>query len=337
LRKYKTDLAAGVRKFDRAVLARLRFAYDDLSATHQALKQTDFDLIVEKIQFFSPGITVKLVNGDTDEGVAVNSPYNLFVGGNKLGRGVTIKNLLVSYYGRNPKKPQADTVLQHARMYGYRKKDVGLLRLFLPHELQTVFRAINKMELGLRALISRTKAETFRGIYLENGLSATRRNVLAPGSIGVYTAGGNYNPSQVLRDSSVIESTCKIDSLLNNVANKGILELPVEDLKELVLLTKPDYSAAEHIWDEVAVAEALVEFAHMHEHTTGYVYVDRDRELNADRRETQGILSGGEFPSIPSSQLALYLLRTKANSGSNAAWWPQIRFPNGNYAFAFSI
>ena len=51
----------------------------------------------------------------------------LFIGGNKLGRGVTIKNLLVSYYGRNPKRAKADTVLQHARMYGYRKKDLGVL------------------------------------------------------------------------------------------------------------------------------------------------------------------------------------------------------------------
>ena len=67
------------------------------------IKATSFDDLLEAVEFFSPGITVKLVNGDTDEDVAVRSPYNLFVGGNKLGRGVTIKNLLVSYYGRNPR------------------------------------------------------------------------------------------------------------------------------------------------------------------------------------------------------------------------------------------
>src|SRR5205807_5128426 len=124
---------------------------------------------------------------------------NLFVGGNKLGRGVTIKNLLVSYYGRNPRSPQADTVLQHARMYGYRRKDIGLLRLFLPPELHRVFKAINKMERGLRELIARRPTEVFRGIYVEGGLSPTRKNILAPGSIGVYSAGGIYNPAQVMR------------------------------------------------------------------------------------------------------------------------------------------
>jgi hypothetical protein len=132
LRRYKTDLTAGLKAKNRSVISRLKVAYDDLASTHEGLKNSAFDDLVEAIEFFSPGITVKLVNGDTDEDVAVRQPYNLFVGGNKLGRGVTIKNLLVSYYGRNPRNPQADTVLQHARMYGYRRKDIGLLRLFLP-------------------------------------------------------------------------------------------------------------------------------------------------------------------------------------------------------------
>lgn len=207
LRKYKVDLAAGIRTKKPLIDRRLRAAYDDLARTHEGLRGKKFDELVEAIGFFSPGITVKLVNGETDEDVAVKSPYNLFVGGNKLGRGVTIKNLLVSYYGRNPRRPQADTVLQHARMYGYRRKDIGLLRLFLPLELHTVFRAINKMERGLRDLIARRPAEEFRGVYIESGLNATRRNILAPGSIGVYSGGSIYNPAQVMRDDSVTVST----------------------------------------------------------------------------------------------------------------------------------
>ena len=102
LRKYKINLAAGLKAKNAKTIAGLKVAYDDLAATHDGIKATSFDDLLEAVEFFSPGITVKLVNGDTDEDVAVRSPYNLFVGGNKLGRGVTIKNLLVSYYGRNP-------------------------------------------------------------------------------------------------------------------------------------------------------------------------------------------------------------------------------------------
>ena len=225
LRKYKTDLAAGLKSKDSKTITRLRAAYDDLVSTHDGVRSSLFDLLLEGIEFLSPGITVKLVNGETDEDVAVRSPYNLFVGGNKLGRGVTIKNLLVSYYGRHPRKPQADTVLQHARMYGYRRKDIGLLRLFLPRELHVVFRAINKMERGLRELIARNSSEEFRGIYIESGLSATRKNILAPGSIGVYSGGSNYNPAQILRNESVKSMTERIDKKLANLKDKSAMEM----------------------------------------------------------------------------------------------------------------
>jgi len=337
LRKYKTDLAAELKARKPRVVERLRAAYDDLATTHGELAISSFDKLLEAIEFFSPGITVKLVNGETDEDVAVKSPYNLFVGGNKLGRGVTIKNLLVSYYGRHPRTPQADTVLQHARMYGYRRKDIGLLRLFLPQQLHVVFRAINQMEKGLRDLIARNPSEEFRGIYVQGGLNPTRKNVLAPGSVGVYSAGSNYNPAQVIRDESVNRSTERIDRRVDAIADKNYLEMPVEDIQSIVALTMPDPAASEHVWDSVAIADSIGQFAKLHGQTTGYVYVDRDRDLHESRRETAGILTGGEMGSVPDGKIALYILRTKAGRGKNASWWPQIRFPDGRYAFAFAV
>lgn len=337
LREYKTDLAAKVKSKHPATVARLKVAYNDLSATHQGMKGEKFDELLDAIGFFSPGIMVKLVNGETDEDVAVKSPYNLFVGGNKLGRGVTIKNLLVSYYGRHPKRPQADTVLQHARMYGYRRKDIGLLRLFLPPELHVVFRAINKMERGLRDLIGRQPGEEFRGIYVEGGLSPTRKNILAPGAIGVYSGGGIYNPAQVLHDDTVKGATKSIDQLLAGIANKQYGEMPIADLQHVIALTMPDQSQSERVWDPVAVGESIVQFAALKKQTTGYVYVDRGRGLLATRHETQGILSGGETGTVPDDKIILFLLRTDAGPRGNSAWWPQIRFPKGRYAFAFAI
>ncbi len=40
---------------------------------------------------------------------------------------------------------------------------------------------------------------------------------------------------------------------------------------------------------------------------------------------------------VPRDKIALYLLRTKASHGKQAAWWPQIKFPDGPYAFAFAV
>jgi Z1 domain len=337
LRKYKSDLANGVKANDPAVIGRLRAAYNDLAATHTGVKASRFEHLVEAIGFYSPGITVKLVNGSTDEDVAVRSPYNLFVGGNKLGRGVTIKNLLVSYYGRHPRRPQADTVLQHARMYGYRRNDLGLLRLFLPPELHAVFKAINKMEKALRELIARKPSEEFRAIYIEGQLNPTRRSIIAPGALGVYSGGGTYNPAQVLRDGTTKAATDEIDSVLIAVADKGYAELPIDQVCRLISLTMPDEKVSEHVWDPEAIRESLVQLAKLGKGTTAYVYTDRGRGLKESRLETQGILTGGEAGSVPNDKTTLFLLRTKAEGGQHSVWWPQIRFPDGQYAFAFAV
>ena len=337
LQRYRRDLAAGVKKRNEAVVTRLKSAYDDLARTHEGLRSSNFEGLLKDIEFLSPGIVVKIVNGETDEDVAVRSPYNLFVGGNKLGRGVTIKNLLVSYYGRHPRRPQADTVLQHARMYGYRRKDIGLLRLFLPRELHVVFRAIYRMECGLRDLIAENPSEAFRAVYVERGLKPTRRNVLAPGAVGIYRAGGNYNPAQISRDDSVKSATEKIDKILSAIGKKECKEISIKEIQTLINLTMPDPSETEMVWDAVAISGSIAEFAKLHGHTTGYVWVDRDRDLEHTRRETAGILAGGEYRSVPDDKIALYILRTKARGRKNAAWWPQIRFPDGRYAFAFTI
>lgn len=337
LRQYKMDLAAGAKARKPSLIVRLQSAYDDLAATHPGLSGTNFNELIEAIEFLSPGITVKLVNGETDEDVMVKSPYNLFVGGNKLGRGVTIKNLLVSYYGRNPKRPQADTVLQHARMYGYRRKDIGLLRLFLPRELHVVFKAINKMERGLRELIGQSPTEEFRGIYIEGALNATRGNVLAPGSLGVYSGGSIYNPAQVMRDATVIDSTNKLNNKLSSIQDKQYKEIPMKELRALIELTVPDQSQSERVWNPIAVAESVTQFALLQGQETGYVYVDRGRGLKENRRETQGILDSGEASKVPTDKCTLFLLRTTGGGGKNDAWWPQIRFPKGKYAFAFAV
>lgn len=337
LRKYKTDLTSSLKSKDQKTISRLRDAYDDLASTHPPLNQASFDALIEAVEFFSPGIAVKLVNGQTDEDVAVRSPYNLFVGGNKLGRGVTIKNLLVSYYGRNPRTPQADTVLQHARMYGYRRKDIGLLRLFLPPQLHTVFKAINKMERSLRDLVSSHMTEEFRGIYVEGNLQPTRKNVLVPGAVGVYTAGGTYNPAQVRRDIEDSRGLAEIDAILGDIPDGEFRELPIETIRRLIGLTCPDPEAAELVWDGLAIAESIGQCATLRNQATGFVYVDRDRDLVGRRRETQGILTGGEARLVPDTKPTLFMLRTVEKEGRKAAWWPQVRFPAGRYAFAFAV
>jgi hypothetical protein len=153
----------------------------------------------------------------------------------------------------------------------------------------------------------------------------------------MYSGGSIYNPAQVMRDATVNSFTLKLDSKVANIKDKSYLELPIEEIRDLIALTKPDAAATEYVWNPVAVGESLMQFGKLHNQKTGVVYVDRDRGLKENRRETQGILDGGEAGTVPKSRITLFLLRTRPDGKSSAAWWPQIRFPDGRYAFAFSI
>lgn len=56
-----------------------------------------------------------LLDAETAE-LKLRTQANIFIGGSILDRGITIPYLIAFYYGRNPKRMQADTVLQHSRM-----------------------------------------------------------------------------------------------------------------------------------------------------------------------------------------------------------------------------
>lgn len=134
-----------------------------------------------------------------------------------------------------------------------------------------------------------------------------------------------------------MSSTEKIDRKLSHIADKGYAEMPIAEMQAIIRATMPDEAESERVWNPVAVAESLAQFAKLHGQSTGYVYVDRDRDLEANRTETAGVLAGGEFQRVPLDKVTLYILRTKSKGRHHAAWWPQIRFPSGRYAFAFAI
>jgi len=116
-----------------------------------------FDTFIDALQ--SDDIVVERVNSDNDVMALLDSnaelrlrtPYNIFVGGNILDRGITIPNLIAFYYGRNPKTMQADTVLQHSRMYGNRdRRDLAVTRFYTSRGVYDRLYTINEMENTLR-------------------------------------------------------------------------------------------------------------------------------------------------------------------------------------------
>lgn len=87
-----------------------------------------------------------------DEGqLRLRTPFNIFIGGQILDRGITIANLIGFYYGRTPQKMQQDTVLQHSRMYGYRRsEDLAVTRFYTTIDLYDRMSKINDFDSKLR-------------------------------------------------------------------------------------------------------------------------------------------------------------------------------------------
>lgn len=76
------------------------------------------------------------------------APVFIVIGGNTLARGLTIEGLVCSYFTRNT--TQADTLMQMARWFGYRRGYELLPRIWLTDEIASKYRALSKVEMSLK-------------------------------------------------------------------------------------------------------------------------------------------------------------------------------------------
>jgi len=74
----------------------------------------------------------------------------VIVGGNKLSRGLTLEGLVTSYFVRKAANPQADTLTQMGRFFGYRGALVDITKVFTTDALRDSFRDVALVETSLR-------------------------------------------------------------------------------------------------------------------------------------------------------------------------------------------
>ena len=122
---------------------------------------------------------------DEDSGeIKLRTPFSIIIGGQALDRGVTIKNLIGFYYGRNPKTMQQDTVLQHSRMFGYREKELlAVTRFYTTHRIHENMTKITEIDSNLRSDLLRDPNNN--GIYFIHGDEKGRVIPCSPSKIGM--------------------------------------------------------------------------------------------------------------------------------------------------------
>jgi hypothetical protein len=121
------------------LLTLMRAAYDDLSQT--VADPPTWDAVRGQLGHEVLLTEVWMVNSLPLGRDPVATPFrlrnNILVGGNMLGRGVTIPGLAVTYITREAQQDtNADTLEQRARWFGYKRAYLDICRIFLTQRLR---------------------------------------------------------------------------------------------------------------------------------------------------------------------------------------------------------
>lgn len=142
IRAHLNDLVCALNNGEN-LAPEFQAAYDDLRQTKPDIHHFEdvfkqLTEMLEKEQF-----QVSVLNSKNESNVDLSKGWNIIVGGNVIGRGLTIPKLQTVYYSRTAKKPNADTFWQHSRIFGY-DREKSLLRLYIPYDVYRFFVTLNQ-------------------------------------------------------------------------------------------------------------------------------------------------------------------------------------------------
>ena len=283
-------------------------------------EKADFNAVFETARCLleTKAVKILVMNGKNDiSSEEYSSGSNIVIGGNTLGRGVTFPALHTIYYTRTSKKPQADTMWQHSRMFGY-DRDPGMMMVYIDEPLYKLFADINATNNAIIAQVERG-AEHIKMFYPE-GLNPTRVNVLDNKKVFTLSGGTNYYP--YYPDNHSIEDLDKLLAPFDDAEPSYQVSLRL--LKELF----SHISSAEDfkISSFVSVLDTMLA---EHPASQGVLIVRRNRNV---AQGTGALLSpndwslGASFPS--KVVLTMYKVTGQKGWGGKQLWVPNIKLPD---------
>tara|TARA_R100000027_G_scaffold2734_9_gene2748 strand:+ start:54131 stop:56317 length:2187 start_codon:yes stop_codon:yes gene_type:complete len=363
----RTEAASESELFNELIEA----SYEDLDESIRLSGQStpSLDSVKSSVRDALDGGHVTIVKVNSDEQVAtmldstgqlkLRSPLNIFIGGQVLDRGVTLAKLIGFYYGRRPQRSQQDTVLQHSRMYGYRRDDLAVTRFYTSALIRNRMFEMEAFDTALRDAIE--SAEEHHG---DGSVQFIRRSSdgtvvpCSPNKILVSTVRALRPFRRILpigfqsRYKSYIERT--IESLdaqleaLTPFSAAAPVEIPLETAIELLntieqTLEWIDEEEDAPPFDWVSAKSALTHLSGQHPNPSarGNVLLWTARNRNINRLAATGSHSVyAETPDSPKTEGALtrayaidtpilFLLRQNGDEDKNwrgtPFYWPVIQ------------
>lgn len=321
--KIESCLAWYRENIDSEFESDLRVKYSELNP--EKYKKVSFYTFLSKArEILEKGVKNIVMNGKSE---VKNTDYsegcNFIIGGNTLGRGVTFPGLQTIYYTRTSKKPQADTMWQHSRMFGY-DRDPGLMKVYIDENLYKLFSDINATN---NSIIMQVKngVEDIK-VYYPEGLNPTRKNVLDNEHIGVISGGTNYYPFYPDNDS--IEGISKL--LARFPSSEPYHQVSLRLMQEILshIIASPDFkmNAFQSILDAILAETPTVQ---------GILIVRRERNI---AQGTGALLSPDDWKLSGSfsdkAVLTMYQVTGTKGWGGKPLWIPNIKLPEGAVYYA---
>lgn len=312
------ELTWCINNIDGEFEAAIQKEYDNLLPAKFEKISYDAFLTTAKKLLLSKSIKVLIMNGKNDiDSSEYETGCNFVIGGNTLGRGVTFPGLQTIYYTRTSKNPQADTMWQHSRMFGY-DRDSGMMKVFIDENLYKLFSDINATNNSIIAQVERGIEDI--KIYYPEGLNPTRKSVLDNDHVEIISGGTNYYPFNPDNDS--IET---ISQLLENFSNdESHYQVNLRFIKEILshIIPSPDFklTAFQSVIDTILSEKPAGQ---------GILLVRRGRNV---AQGTGALLSPNDWQLGASFQdkvvLTMYQVTGTKGWGGRQLWVPNIKLPH---------
>ena len=202
----------------QVVLDLMRLAYDDLRTTvsDPPAWQDVSSKLRDEMWLTEVWMVNSLPLGRDPIGTPFRLKNNILIGGNMLGRGVTIDGLAVTYITRRAsRETNADTMEQRARWFGYKEEYLDLCRIFVTPQLRKDYTELLRHEEDFWDSLRRNSRQNIpirdwpRILSLDSsmGLSPTRSSVA---SFRQFRGSGWQIQNRLVEDATVASRNIQV-------------------------------------------------------------------------------------------------------------------------------
>ena len=182
------------------------------------------------------------------------APVFIVIGGNTLSRGLTIDGLVCTYFARNSNL--ADSLMQMARWFGYRKGYELLQRIWMTDSVEEKFEALTKIDMDLKREVER---------FMKEGVSPARfgpriRNI--PEIARFRITSKNKSQQAEYDDFDFCGDSYETTDFEDGIQLQNNLKITEKYVKKLFDYGMPRRSTASNswVWDKIPYSDIKEDF-----------------------------------------------------------------------------